>query len=532
MKKSIKIPGLVFIIFFLFIFFLPLMARAQARQDTPSCPDLARVALDAAQLQCETTGRNEICYGHINLEASPQPGVMDFLFAQEGDKAGVTDVQTLRLSAAALDIESWGIALLRIQANLPDDVPADQNVTLVLFGSTEIYNTVPAVPLGELKVNSAQNANIRQYPSTLAPVLGTAAPGDTLMATGRLEDSSWVRVKFAPGGGTGWLSSALVSSESDLSELSVVDYRDLYYGPMQAFYFRSGEVQDVCAETPDGLVVQTPEGDAEISLLINEVDIRLGSTVLLRGEAGSVMRIDVLEGAAQVTISGLTINLVAGSGLDLPLGDDLKPAGLPGLPRAYVWEEVAYTPVSLLPREIEIAPPLDPAALAALIPEVEEITPEAVSVIPGEWGSCGSCDSCMVPGECVSAPDGSCLWDPATCRYVPPPAPIVEATDAPPLCPPDPTNYVKLQLTSMCSPDPRSYRVWRVRNENPYPVDFVWDVYGGNQKGTGTVPAAKCGIAGEASFNTKTIDGENTVRLFVNGVQEDAKASNPAQCIE
>jgi Tol biopolymer transport system component len=39
---------------------------------------------------------------------------------------------------------------------------------------------------------------------------------------------------------------------------------------------------------------------------------------------------------------------------------------------------------------------------------------------PGEWGSCGSCDTCGHPGECVTSPTGECLWDPATCGGVPP----------------------------------------------------------------------------------------------------------------
>ena len=37
---------------------------------------------------------------------------------------------------------------------------------------------------------------------------------------------------------------------------------------------------------------------------------------------------------------------------------------------------------------------------------------------PGTWGECGSCSYCgpYPRNECVTAPDGSCLWDPATCR--------------------------------------------------------------------------------------------------------------------
>jgi hypothetical protein len=41
---------------------------------------------------------------------------------------------------------------------------------------------------------------------------------------------------------------------------------------------------------------------------------------------------------------------------------------------------------------------------------------------PGGWGPCGSCDSCgHAASECVTSPDGQCLWDPATCLAGPPP---------------------------------------------------------------------------------------------------------------
>jgi len=40
---------------------------------------------------------------------------------------------------------------------------------------------------------------------------------------------------------------------------------------------------------------------------------------------------------------------------------------------------------------------------------------------PGQWGGCGTCATCGHPAnECVTAPDGACLWDPATCVRVPP----------------------------------------------------------------------------------------------------------------
>lgn len=40
---------------------------------------------------------------------------------------------------------------------------------------------------------------------------------------------------------------------------------------------------------------------------------------------------------------------------------------------------------------------------------------------PGQWLPCGSCDTCGHPAnECVTSPEGQCLWDPTFCANAPP----------------------------------------------------------------------------------------------------------------
>jgi len=57
------------------------------------------------------------------------------------------------------------------------------------------------------------------------------------------------------------------------------------------------------------------------------------------------------------------------------------------------------------------------------VPEVEipPVVPDEPDVPPGQWGPCGSCDTWGHPGECVTSPDGQCLWDPSTCAGQEPP---------------------------------------------------------------------------------------------------------------
>jgi hypothetical protein len=83
----------------------------------------------------------------------------------------------------------------------------------------------------------------------------------------------------------------------------------------------------------------------------------------------------------------------------------------------------------------------------------------------------------------------------------------------------------RLRLTSMCSPEPDSHRVWRVRNANAVDIPFTWQVYGTSQSGSGTALANQ-----DVFFTTNTVPGPNTTVIFADGVQQDVKASQPASC--
>ncbi|MFN7035251.1 MAG: hypothetical protein ACK4SN_02700 [Bellilinea sp.] len=81
-----------------------------------------------------------------------------------------------------------------------------------------------------------------------------------------------------------------------------------------------------------------------------------------------------------------------------------------------------------------------------------------------------------------------------------------------------PTPFNNLRLTFMCGYVGDNYYLWRVRNTNSFAVNFTWDVYGGSESGSGSVPANSDGF-----FTTST--GSKTVRIFVNGILNDTKAS-------
>jgi hypothetical protein len=105
------------------------------------CPAIVQTALDAADIMCRNTGRNQACYGNIDISAQASTDAQNFRFQVVGDTVNVSDLQTMRLSPMNAETGAWGVAVLRLQANLPDTLPG-QNVTFLLFGDVEISNAV------------------------------------------------------------------------------------------------------------------------------------------------------------------------------------------------------------------------------------------------------------------------------------------------------------------------------------------------------------------------------------------------------
>lgn len=138
---------------------------------------------------------------------------------------------------------------------------------------------------------------------------------------------------------------------------------------LQAFTFSADPDEATCQHLPpSGLLIQTPEGIGEISLLINQVDIRLGSTVLLRAERDQTLSVNLLEGNASVTALDQTVSLVPGESAQIPL-IDLFPSERPQIMPIDAADLRALGPfVSVLPRPIRLPPLIaDSAELATPI---------------------------------------------------------------------------------------------------------------------------------------------------------------------
>ena len=193
-------------------------------QEENACPTIVQTAIQTTGTVCQTIGRNQLCYGNGQIEATAREGVTDFTLGQAGDVANVADLQTLRLYPLNTTAGTWGVALMRIQANIPGAMPGE-NVTFVLFGDVQVNNlgdpnAVVEAPPVTLNI-TADGINLRTGPSTDYGVY-TNFSGPAVV-DGRTEDGSWLRLR-APGGTEYvWVSASVITVEGDVMTLPVVE---------------------------------------------------------------------------------------------------------------------------------------------------------------------------------------------------------------------------------------------------------------------------------------------------------------------
>jgi hypothetical protein len=331
--------------------------------DTSECPVIVRTALSLTQQRCSGTGINQICYGHLVLDAQPRTGLADFGFNEPGDIVNVIEVQSLRLSALNTENGRWGVVMMQVDANTNPPLANQPQVQMLLFGDAELNDATRFLP-GFV----TEPVNVRIQPSLNSPVLSSLNANAEITANGRLDDGSWLRINLSDQ--NGWIRSDLVTLSGDPEWLPAVnasaagtDPTLAEFGPMQAFYFRSGVEDAPCAEAPNsGMLIQTPEGIAAISIWMDEVVIQMNATAFIQAQPDGSLTVRVIEGSAQVTAFDTTRTVASGMQVSVPLNANLAPSDAPSDPVPYEDEAMQALPIALLNRPVTIpAPRAQPA---------------------------------------------------------------------------------------------------------------------------------------------------------------------------
>lgn len=105
------------------------------------CPTIVTTALDSLDAVCAETGRNQACYGNVLIDLQQQVDTEVVPFEAPGDTVNLSDVATMKLAPLNVEANTWGVAMMKLQANIPNTNPG-QNVTFLMFGDVEIDNAV------------------------------------------------------------------------------------------------------------------------------------------------------------------------------------------------------------------------------------------------------------------------------------------------------------------------------------------------------------------------------------------------------
>lgn len=278
-----------------------------------ACDPLVQEALQKVANTCLDLGRNEICYGYNNISAILRDPSLTF--ASEGDIISVDQVETLITRPIDTATGEWGIAMMRLQADLPDD--SDGFVTILVFGGSEVSNQVQLAANAtacQATNNSSDNLNIRSGPGDNFPGVDIFDSGATLPIDGRNEAGDWLHTP------KGWVNAGAVSTTCDASQLTPVSNSGPLNAPMQSFTLRMDEEAE-CQAIPTGMMVQTESGQTA-TVMVNNVQLQIGSTakITTNGPNGNLV-VRNIQGNVVVTSGGKSVEVEDGEETTVPFED-------------------------------------------------------------------------------------------------------------------------------------------------------------------------------------------------------------------
>ncbi|MBL8131320.1 MAG: hypothetical protein JNL42_05645 [Anaerolineae bacterium] len=277
----------------------------QAQQRSDICPGVVNEALAQLSPNCAQLGRNVACYGFNAVEASFNAETPPDAFTETDDRVDLLAVNAIRTGGLDLVEDTWGLSLLNLQANLPEAMPG-QGVIFVLLGGVEVEGGVQpegaVIPNQTYSFTTTAGTSLLNVPEETGwyetRALANIPAGVVLQVDAISREGGWVRTAYADQ--PGWVPLSAV--QGDITPLPVVT--KYTYTPMQSFYFRVGIGGVSCDEVPSVLLVQGPR-DVEVNLRANGVSLRVTSTALLRtlpaGEPmGTATEIIAISGLVRV----------------------------------------------------------------------------------------------------------------------------------------------------------------------------------------------------------------------------------------
>ena len=283
----------VLIVAFVTLLLLSWTALAQDDSVDSACPALVSRALVEVGTNCDSLGRNSACYGFDQVDTAFAEAVTEEHFTVPADVTELATIQSIQTAPLNLENETWGVAVMNVQANVPNILPG-QAVTFILLGDAQVENAVAPENIIEYEaftVVPISRANVRSGAGTNNNVLGVVDAGISLTADALNPERTWARIVY--GGRLAWVSLEVLEPITDIDTLPTTE-SDLQ-SPMQAFYFSTGIGQPVCNEAPNIIGVRSPD-NLVVDLSVNGANISVGSFITFQSTALDEFLMTVIEG--------------------------------------------------------------------------------------------------------------------------------------------------------------------------------------------------------------------------------------------
>lgn len=298
----------MFVVFIVSIILaLSLVPAAQAQDQVKTCPMVVSESLTALGTNCANLSRNSSCLGHEEVQHTSFVGIVpsDF-YTNPGDRAALTEVETIQTGAFNLPQELWGLNVMNVDANVPLGF-SQKGVIFIQFGGVEVENGVEppdAVQLvNGINATTSADTDLLTWPPPSVPghaseTMLSVPAGSSVSIDAVSPTADYGRAVFQ--NNVGWISMAAITSNFDFSGLPVIGVDDMT--PMQNFYFRTGIGGTSCDEAPSLLFIQGPDNVA-VDVEVFEQPVRIQSTIILRSlppgdQLGNQLELIVLSGLA------------------------------------------------------------------------------------------------------------------------------------------------------------------------------------------------------------------------------------------
>jgi LysM repeat protein len=276
-----------------------------AAQGEPVCPALVERALDEVGNNCSGLDQNSACYGFNRVESTFTEAVPENFFTQPSDQTGLALVQSIQTTPLNLDTGDWGIAVMNVQANVPNTLPGAA-VTFLVMGDAQVENRVDpetaVLPVTPVAVTTTFTTVTRSSPGNNSNAVSDIPRGTELLTDAQDRTGEWLRILVNER--PAWILRDIVDAPDEVDDLPVISATSR--SPMQAFYFSTGTGQPTCNEAPDVVTVRSRE-NITVDLSVNGLDVRIGSTITFQNITDHEIAITAKQGHMEL-VTGQIIN--------------------------------------------------------------------------------------------------------------------------------------------------------------------------------------------------------------------------------